>query len=181
MLDLVEQDQPLALLHAAGGTEDRLLAHDRGVEVGVDDDLPGVGSPSPSRVPVRPWWNRSSAVWVRARSPRACSAGVEGLGGPECLQRGGALDEGAVEVEGVGEVEVGLDVQGAGVVDVVLVDRDVAGVDVQVAVLGVRGRVRGSEVESFDGLGDEPVELGGADASGDRGHLGVHPPRGFGS
>ncbi len=37
--DLVEQDQSLALLHAAGGTEDRLLAHDRGVEVGVDDDL----------------------------------------------------------------------------------------------------------------------------------------------
>ena len=113
---------------------------------------------------------------MRARSPRALarrtsrdSVGAEGF-----LRRG-AVDEGVVEVEGVGEVEVGLDVQGAGVVDVVLVDRGVAGVDVQVAVLGIRRRVGGGEVEAFDGLGDEPVELRGADASGDRGDLGVDP------
>ncbi len=104
-------------------------------------------------------------------------ADVEGLGGAECFLRRGAVDEGVVEVEGVGEVEVGLDVQGAGVVDVVLVDRDVAGVDVQVAVLGIRRRVGGGEVEAFDGLGDEPVELRGADASGDGRHLGVDPAR----
>ena len=106
-------------------------------------------------------------------------ADVEGVGGPECFLRRGAVDEGVVEVEGVGEVEVGLDVQGPGVVDVVLVDCHVAGVDVQVAVLGIRRRVGGSEVEPFDGLGDEAVELCGADASGDRGHLGVDPARGF--
>ncbi len=47
------------------------------------------------------------------------SAYVEGLGRAECLLRRGAVGEGLVEVEGVGDVEVGLDVQGAGVVDVV--------------------------------------------------------------
>ena len=46
---------------------------------------------------------------------------VEGLVGAEGLLRGGTVGEGAVEVEGVGDVELGLDVQGPGVVDVVLV------------------------------------------------------------
>ena len=38
-LELVEQDQALAFLEAAGGTEDRCLADGAGVEVGVEDDL----------------------------------------------------------------------------------------------------------------------------------------------
>ena len=143
------------------------------------DDLPGDRE---SVLVLRPrsdlGWNRSRAVWVRARSPRALARRTSRVSvGPECFLRRGAVDEGVVEVEGVGEVEVGLDVQGAGVVDVVLVDRDVAGVDVQVAVLGIRRRVGGGEVEAFDGLGDEAVELRGADASGDGRHLGVDPAR----
>ena len=69
------------------------------------------------------------------------TAYVERLGRPEGLLQCGAVDQGLVEVEGVGEVEVGLDVQGAGEVDVVLVDRDVAGVDGEVAVLRIRGGV----------------------------------------
>ena len=86
------------------------------------------------------------------------------------------MGDGAVEVEGVGEVEVGLEVQGAGVVDVVAVERGVAGVDVEVAVLGVRRRVGGGELEASDGLRDEPLELGGSDLAGDGGDLGVDPP-----
>ncbi len=87
------------------------------------------------------------------------------------------MADGVVEVEGVGEVELGLDAQGAGEVDVLVVHGDVAGVDVQVAVLGVRGRVGGGEVEALDGLGDEAVELRGSDPSGDGGDLGVDPRR----
>ena len=91
-----------------------------------------------------------------------------------------AVGEGAVEVEGVGEVEVGFDVQGAGVVDVVGVHGDVAGVDCEVAVLGIGSRVGEGEVEACDGLRDEPVELGGSDLRGDGGNLGVDPSGCFG-
>jgi hypothetical protein len=38
--DLVEQHEPLAVLHATRRTEHRLLAGHAGVEVGVDHDLP---------------------------------------------------------------------------------------------------------------------------------------------
>ena len=56
-------------------------------------------------------------------------------------------------------------------------DRDVAGVDVQVAVLRIRRGVRVGEVEPLDCLGDEPVELRRADAPGDRGDLRVDERR----
>jgi hypothetical protein len=42
-LDLVEEDVPLALLEAAGGTEDGGVAGQGGAEVGVEDDLAGSG------------------------------------------------------------------------------------------------------------------------------------------
>ena len=103
---------------------------------------------------------RSSAVWVRARSPRAAdAAGVERRVGSEGLQRRGAVGEGPVEVEGVGDVELGLEPHRAGEVDVVVVDRGVARVDVEVAVLRVRGRVGLGEVVALDRLRDEPVQL----------------------
>ena len=147
LLDLVEQDESLALLHAAGGTEHRLLAHDGGVEVGVDDDL------ARGRQTVL---SRDRCLALAEQIQRGLGAGevpeglgaayVQGLGRPECLLQRGAMSQGAVEVEGVGDVEVGLEVQGAGVVDVVLVDGDVARVDGQVAVLRISGRVRGGEV-----------------------------------
>ena len=57
------------------------------------------------------------------------------------------MRECSVEVEPVGEVEVGFEVQRPGVVDVLVVQRRVAGVDVQVPVKGVSCRVRGGEVE----------------------------------
>ena len=40
-LDLVEQGEALAFLEATRGTEDRLFADGGGVEVRVEDDLPG--------------------------------------------------------------------------------------------------------------------------------------------
>jgi hypothetical protein len=90
------------------------------------------------------------------------------------------VGEGVVEVEGVGDVDLGLDPQGAGVVDVVGVDGDVAGVHREVAVLGIGSGVGGGEVVAFDGLGDEAVELRGPDPAGDGGDLGVDEPRRLG-
>ena len=89
------------------------------------------------------------------------------------------MGECAVEVEGVGDVELGLEAHGAGEVDVVVVDRGVAGVDVEVAVLRIRGRVGRGEVVALDGLGDEPVELRRTDPTGDGGDLGVDERRGL--
>ena len=92
---------------------------------------------------------------------------VEGLGRAEGLLLGGLLGQGMVEVESVGDVEVGLEPHGAGEVDVLVVQRRVARVDRQVAVLRVRGRISGGEVVALDGLRDEAVELGGTDLAGD--------------
>ena len=86
------------------------------------------------------------------------------------------MGQGLVEVEGVGEVELGLEPQGAGVVDVLVVDRDVAGVDREVAVLGISSRIGGGEVVALDGLRDEPVELRGADPAGDGSDLASTQP-----
>ena len=123
---------------------------------------------------------RSSAVCVLARSPRAAdAAGVERRLGPERLQRRGAVGEGPVEVEGVGDVELGLEPHRAGEVDVVVVDRGVARVDVEVAVLRIRGRVDVGEVVALDRLGDEPVQLRRTDATGDGGDLRVDERRGL--
>ena len=112
--------------------------------MGVEDDLTCGGE----SVPVLP-----SAVTLVEQVERGLGAGevaeglgaayVERLGRAEGLLQCGAVDQGVVEVEGVGDVEVGLEVQGAGVVDVVLVDRDVTRVDGEVAVLGIGGGVDG--------------------------------------
>ena len=139
MLDLVEQGEALAFLEAAGGTEDGLLVDGGGVEVGVQDDLASSGQVIAVHIGTGEIQRGLGAGEVAEGDG---ASGVEGQAGAEGLLGGGTERERPVEVEGVGEVEVGLDVQGPGVVDVVLVDRDVAGVDVQVAVLGVRGRVR---------------------------------------
>ena len=117
---------------------------------------------------------------MRARSPRATArrASRDRLGS-QCLLGLGAEGEDAVEVEGVGDVDVCFDVQGAGEVDVVLVHRHVAGIDREVAVLRVGGRVGLGEVEALDGLRDQSVELRGADLPGDGRDLGVDPPGGL--
>ena len=52
-----------------------------------------------------------------------------------------------------------------------------ARVDVEVAVLRIRGRVGVGEVVALDRLGDEPVQLRRPDPTGDRGDLGVHERR----
>ena len=115
---------------------------------------------------------------MRARSPSALarrtsrdSARAEGL------LLGCLLCERPVEVESVGDVELGLEPHGPGEVDVVVVEGRVAGVDGEVAVLRISGRVGSGEVVALDGLRDEPVELGGTDPSGDGGDLRVHEPR----
>ena len=89
------------------------------------------------------------------------------------------MGEGPVEVEGVGDVELGLEPHGAGEVHVVVVDGGVARVDVEVAVLRIRGRVDVGEVVALDRLGDEPVQLRGTDPTGDGGDLGVDERRGL--
>ena len=148
--------------------------------MGVQDDLTGGGQRS------------------RPRSPRCLAAGeVErGLGAGEVaegsgtahvqrriraegLQRRGAVGEGPVEVEGVGDVELGLEPHRAREVHLVVVDRRVAGVDMEVAVLRIRGRVGPGEVVALDRLSDEPVQLRGTDPTRDRGDLGVHERRGL--
>ena len=83
------------------------------------------------------------------------------------------MGERAVEVEGVGDVELGLHAHRAGVVHVVGVEGGVAGVDVEVAVVRIRGRVESGEVVALDRLGDEPVQLRRTDPTGDGGDLGV--------
>ena len=145
-----------------------------GVEVGVQDDLAGCGQ-------VCAVGSRSGEV-ERGLGPcevteRLGSPRVEGRGGPERLQSGGAVGDRAVEVEGVGDVDLGLEPHGAGEVDVVVVDRDVTRVDMEVAVLRIRRRLRLGEVEPLDGLGDEPVQLRHTDAPGDRGDLRVDEGR----
>ena len=80
----------------------------------------------------------------------------------------GVRGERGVEVDGVGEVEVALDVDGPGGADLVEVDVEVAGVGGRLAVgFGAVG------VEPGDGFGDESVELGGADLVGHRCDMGV--------
>ncbi|WP_090971586.1 hypothetical protein [Nocardioides exalbidus] len=81
-----------------------------------------------------------------------------------------------VEVDAVGEVEVGLDVDGAGEVHVLIQDGDVPRVDVQVPVLRVSRPIRLSELEPLDGFCDEAVELRDTDLSRDSRDLVVDPP-----
>ena len=86
---------------------------------------------------------------MRARSPRAAARRAPSDAvDPSAFKRCGAVGECPVEVEGVGDVELGLHAHRAGVVHVIVVDRGVAGVDVEVAVLRIRGRVDVGEVEA---------------------------------
>ncbi len=134
--------------------------------------------------PARPSWQRSlipvSAHRSRqrqveracARSPRP-SSDVNGQWIPRLSARPRA--PGPVEVHGVGDVELGLEAHRAGEVDVLVMRRSHGA-----------GRRRGSrppgprpgptdgQLEPLDRLGDEAVELRGADASGDRSDLRVH-------
>ena len=97
--------------------------------------------------PVWPWLEQvERGLGAGEVAERLRASHVQRLGRAERLLRRGAVGERPVEVEGVGEVELGLDVQGAGEVDVVPVDRHVARVDGQVAVLRIGGRVGGGEV-----------------------------------
>ena len=68
-----------------------------------------------------------------------------------------------MEVERVGEVELGLEPHGAGEVDVLVVQGHVPWVDGQVAVLRISRRISGGEVVPLDRLRHEPVELRGTD------------------
>ena len=102
-----------------------------GVEVGVEDDLAGRRAGRP----------RSLAPAVALVEEVECGLGagevaeglgpadVEGLGGAEGLLLGGVLRERAVEVQGVSDVELGLEAHGAGEVDVLVVHGGVPGVD----------------------------------------------------
>ncbi len=83
---------------------------------------------------------------ARQVTERRGTAGVERQARSQCLEGGGAVGQGAVEVEGVGEVELGLEPHGAGVVHVLGVQGGVAGVDGEVAVLRIGSRIRSGEV-----------------------------------
>ena len=147
-LELVEQDQPLALFHSAGGAEDGLIADGGRVEVGVEDDLAGG-----RQVVVIGWagdaLGKQFEGGLGAGEVAEClgAADVEGLGRAEGLQRRGAVGERPVEVEGVGEVELGLEPHRPGEVDVLVMDRGVARIDREVAVLGIGRRIGSGELE----------------------------------
>ena len=176
VLDLVEEDEPLALLDPAGRPKT-------------------VASPSraaskwacrtTSRAAGRCWriGSRSGEVEGGLGAGEVAegsgAAGVERRVGAEGLQARGAVGERAVEVEGVGDVELGLEPHRAGVVHVVVVEGGVARVDVEVAVLRIRSRVDVGEVVPLDRLGDEPVQLRRTDPTGDGGDLGVDEPGGL--
>ena len=86
----------------------------------------------------------------------------------------GAGRDGGIEVEGVGDVELGLDPHGPGEGDQLVVDRDVA------LVPGFRGQpFELLRHEPADRLGDEPLELARAHLVGDRGDVAGRrrPPR----
>ncbi len=143
-LDLVEQHQPLAFLQPPGGAEDGVAVLDgAGGEVRVQHHLPrnrkAVGVP---RAGVALGVEVERGLGAGEVAERGGTAGVEGQAGSEGLEGGGAVGQGPVEVEGVGEVELGLEPHGAGVVHVLGVQGGVARVDGQVAVLRIGSRVR---------------------------------------
>ena len=99
------------------------------------------------------------------------AAYVEGLGAAEGGELFGDLGDGGVEVEGVGEVELGVEVDGAVVGDLVGVEVEVPGVGgVAAALVGGVGVVAGP------GFLDGAVELGVGELVGDRGEVAVHEP-----
>ena len=112
----------------------------------------------------------------RQVTERGGTASVEGQARPEGLEGGGAVGQHPVQVEGVGEVELGLEPHGAGVVHVLGVQGRVPRVDGEVAVLRVGSRIRSIEVVTLDGFRHEPVELRRADLPGHGGDLDVDPP-----
>ena len=116
-----------------------------GVEVGVEDHLPR-DRKAVAVTTTRPGTALGEQVERGLRpgqvAERGGPPGVEGQLGAEGLLGRGTVGEGPVEVEGVGQVQVGFEVEGAGVVDVVPVDRDVARVDVLPPVLRIRRRIR---------------------------------------
>jgi hypothetical protein len=142
--DLVDADEAAGVLHSrqvrTGAVGDRGVA-----DVHVEHDLA----------------TRQRQRWVAPTSKLAegvRSADVEGVGAAQLRQLGRPIRQGGVEVEGVGEVELALDVDGA-------VEVDHVGVDGDVPVLGCcdPSLVRVVGVEPDQGLFHEPVELGDAD------------------
>ena len=134
------------------------------------------GSPSES------FGEAGCALGVEVEGGLGAGEVAEGLRAPH-LQRlvgadgslgGGVVGEATVEVEHVGDVELGLHPHRAGEVHVIVVDGRVAGVDVEVAVLRIRSRIDVGEVVAPDGLGDEPVQLRGTDPTSHGSDLGIH-------
>jgi hypothetical protein len=102
------------------------------------------------------------------------AAYVQGLGRPEEELLVGVVGQRGVEVDRVGQVQLALDVHGAGGADLG---------QVHVGVPAVRGRPSLGlgllGVEPGFGLIDEPLELGGADLVRHRRDVGVHERRRF--
>ena len=117
--DLVEQEQPLAFLEASGGTEDGRLSRRRVASKwawsttsrAARQVLVGsVGSGNSGEV--------EGGLGTGQVAEGLGAAYVEGLGGSEGLLGRGTMGDGAVEVEGIGDVELGLQAQGPGEVHV---------------------------------------------------------------
>ena len=102
------------------------------------------------------WQGRVGAAGELAEGVRPTD--IEGVLTAQLRQAGRAVRESGVEIEGVGEVELALEVDGAVEADVVRVDGDVLVVrGFEPPLLGLRG------VEPDQRFLDEPVELGDAD------------------
>ena len=103
---------------------------------------------------------------------RLGAAHVQRGGGAEVGQPGRTSREGGVEVQGVGQVDLGLDPHGA-------LEGHLIGVHVDVP--GIRGGLPATpglgRHEPDDRLLDQPVHPGGPDPVRERGDLVVHEPR----
>ncbi len=99
---------------------------------------------------------------------------VQRLLGPAGGQDGGFVGDPGLQVQGVGEVELSVDPGGAGEGDLGVLDREVPAIGCSTALFfGFGGH------EPADGVGDEPVDLGGTDPVREGCDLGVHEPSGL--
>ncbi len=99
---------------------------------------------------------------------------VQRLLGPAGGQDGGFVGDPGLQVQGVGEVELPVDPGGAGEGDLGVLDREVPAIGCSTALFfGFGGH------EPADGVGDEPVDLGGTDPVREGCDLGVHEPSGL--
>ena len=171
--DLAGGDQLVALLEPGGADAFEGCPG----EVDVEDDLSlrvgwfrdGRGAPSSTTVNSL----RSRASWWRASSPTAAARRtLRESSEPRSFSWAANAGDGLFEVQGVGQVELAVHGAGAGVGDLLLLDREVPAVRLrQPAFLGQLGH------ERRDRLVHQPFQLDGSDPVRHRRDVPVHKRR----